>query len=33
LIPTNCLPTADGTVGGPLSPNAFFRLFSPPLSN
>jgi hypothetical protein len=24
------LPTSDGTVGGPLSPNAFFRLSNPP---
>lgn len=31
--PTNCLPTSDGTVGGPLAPDAFFRLFNPPLSN
>jgi hypothetical protein len=35
LIPVDCLPTSDGSQGasGPLSPTAFFRLFSPPLSN
>ncbi len=32
-IPTYCLPTSDGTVGGPISSNAFFKLFNPPLSN
>ena len=32
-VPTNCLPTSDGTVGGPLSPNAFFQLFNPALQN
>ncbi len=30
LIPSECLPTVDGTVGGTPSPNAFFRLSSPP---
>jgi hypothetical protein len=33
LIPSICLPTVDGSQGGVLSPNAFFRLFSPPLAN
>ncbi len=33
LIPTTCLPTTDGTTTGPKSPNAFFRLFNPPLQN
>ena len=32
LIPSGCLPTVDGTVGGTRSPNAFFRLSSPPPS-
>lgn len=32
-VPTNCLPTIDGIPGGPLSPNAYFRMFSPPLAN
>ncbi len=32
LIPKECLPTADGTVGGPASPSAFFRLQNPPPS-
>ncbi len=32
LIPSGCLPTVDGTVGGTRSPNAFFRLASPPPS-
>jgi len=30
-VPANDLPTADGTVGGPLAPDAFFELFNPPL--
>lgn len=33
LIPSTCLPTVDGSQGGVHSPNAFFRLFSPPLAN
>jgi hypothetical protein len=33
LIPTTCLPTSDGNPGGPLSTNAFFKLFNPPLVN
>lgn len=33
LAPTNCLPTVDGTVGGPLAPDAFFKLVNPPLAN
>lgn len=33
LIPSTCLPTVDGSQGGVLSPNAFFRLFNPPLAN
>ena len=35
LVPSNCLPTVDGQPqsGQPLAPNAFFRLFNPPLSN
>ena len=32
LVPSGCLPTVDGTVGGTRSPNAFFRLSSPPPS-
>ncbi len=32
LIPSGCLPTVDGTVGGTPSPNAFFRLSAPPPS-
>jgi hypothetical protein len=30
LIPAACLPTVDGTVGGPVSSSAFFRLQNPP---
>jgi len=33
LVPSTCLPTVDGSAGGPLSPHAFFRLFNPPLQN
>jgi hypothetical protein len=35
LIPSYALPTIDGQPqsGQPLSPNAFFRLFNPPLLN
>jgi hypothetical protein len=33
LIPSTCLPTVDGSQGGTHSPNAFFKLFNPPLSN
>jgi hypothetical protein len=35
LVPSTCLPTADGNMqdGQPLSRNAFFKLFNPPLSN
>jgi hypothetical protein len=33
LIPSTCLPTVDGSQGGVPSPNAFFRLVSPPLQN
>ena len=29
LIPSACLPTTDGTVGGPVSPTGFFRLQNP----
>ena len=29
LIPSGALPTADGTVGGPVSPTGFFRLQNP----
>jgi hypothetical protein len=32
LIPNVCLPTTDGTVGGPASTKAFFSLQKPPLS-
>ena len=32
LIPSACLPTTDGTVGGPVSPTGFFRLQNPPPS-
>jgi hypothetical protein len=32
LVSSNCLPTADATQGGALSPNAFFRLFNPKLT-
>jgi hypothetical protein len=32
LIPSACLPTVDGTVGGPASGSAFFRLANPPPS-
>jgi hypothetical protein len=32
LIPSACLPTVDGTVGGTPSRNGFFRLSSPPPS-
>jgi hypothetical protein len=32
LIPSPCLPTVDGTVGGPPSPTGFFRLSKPPPS-
>ncbi|HEX7652847.1 MAG TPA: hypothetical protein VF607_05040 [Verrucomicrobiae bacterium] len=32
LIPRDCLPTADGTVGGPTTGAAFFRLQNPPPS-
>jgi len=31
LIPSNCLPTADGQPFGVPSPSAYFRLFNPPL--
>jgi hypothetical protein len=31
-VPNGCLPTVNGTVGGAPSPNAFFRLSSPPPS-
>jgi hypothetical protein len=30
LLPSACLPTMDGTVNGPPSPQGFFRLSSPP---
>jgi hypothetical protein len=30
LIPSECMPTVDGTQGGPVSPTAFFRLSNPP---
>lgn len=30
LIPSACLPTVDGTVGGQVSPSGFFRLQKPP---
>jgi hypothetical protein len=33
LIPSTCLPTVDGSQGGVPAPNAFFRLFNPPLAN
>jgi hypothetical protein len=33
LIPDTCLPTVDGTTTGAKSPDAFFRLFNPPLVN
>jgi hypothetical protein len=33
LIPADCLPTVDGTTTGAKSPDAFFRLFNPPLVN
>jgi len=33
LVPATCLPTVDGTVGGPASARAFFRLSFPPPSN
>ena len=29
LIPAECLPTTDGTVGGPVSPTGFFRISNP----
>ena len=32
LIPAGCLPTVDGTQGGPVSPTGFFRLSNPPPS-
>jgi hypothetical protein len=32
LIPSACLPTTDGTPGGPVSPTGFFRLQKPPPS-
>ena len=32
LIPAACLPTADGTVSGPVSPTGFFQLAKPPPS-
>jgi hypothetical protein len=32
LIPKACLPTVDGTVGGPESPSGLFRLQNPPPS-
>jgi hypothetical protein len=30
LVPSACLPTTDGTPGGPVSPTGFFRLQNPP---
>ncbi len=33
LLPVNDLPTVDGTSTGAKSPDAFFRLFNPPLVN
>jgi hypothetical protein len=33
LIPATTLPTVDTSQGGILSPNAFYRLFNPPLVN
>lgn len=33
LIPASSLPTVDATQGGVVSPNAFYRLFNPPLEN
>ncbi len=33
LMPSTCLPTLNGLQGGVLAPNAFFRLFNPPLIN
>ncbi|EEF60958.1 hypothetical protein [Pedosphaera parvula] len=33
LIPAATLPTVDATQGGVLSPNAYYRLFNPPLVN
>jgi hypothetical protein len=33
LIPTSCLPTVDGSQFGVPAPDAFFKLFNPPLSN
>jgi hypothetical protein len=32
LVPAGCLPTVDGTQGGPVSSTAFFRLSNPPPS-
>ena len=33
LMPKTCLPTTNGSQGGPLAPDAFFQLFSPALQN
>ena len=33
LVPATTLPTVDTTQGGVISPNAFYRLFNPPLVN
>jgi hypothetical protein len=33
LIPSTCLPTADGQPSGVPTPNGFFKLFNPPLQN
>lgn len=33
LVPYTCLPTLNGQPGGTVAPNAFFRLFNPPLAN
>jgi hypothetical protein len=33
LMPSTCLPTVNGSQGGVPAPNAFFRLFNPPLQN
>jgi len=33
LVPASTLPTVDATQGGELSPNAFYRLFNPPLND